>query len=570
MYFDSDSDDDEPVQIIYENIFRNCFTEEFSSDDFRGNVNLIKLDKKDLKQLLGLIEATEENFNNGVKYLFESNTYKDEFIVEILSLWHTEEFIVDYYRSHEFIKEDGNKWFFKIVNLLNPLQRNSIIEKYFNNTLDDSVELNINDNMTLEKMSKKNYERKDGEGFRIGEILTDLRRSCVYVMNENKYFIKIETERLKKCDVIEVKINQFKDLLKGIYIGEIIPKQKSKSITLYDIFNSCDNRNYITKREIMFYSNNKDVFSYFQGYQFDIFDEFNEENLEIINPFLNYVKHIICNDNEDIFYWVINWVSYIFKNPNGKTNSCIILIGQQGAGKNTFGKIICHLLGKYGNDNSNLKNIASKNNSSILNKKLIICNEVEDKKDKYSSRLKTLITEDKGDIDKKYANTETMESNVVNLMILSNSEIPINIEENDRRYLVIKVNNELANNSEYFANLQISSLSDEFFNTLLSFFVHLEIKDWDRFKPPMTPAKEFIINYTSNPFKIFIKLHLTEFKKGFDKTESHAIFNLWRNSYKSKFLTLKEYDVGIQKYCNFEAKNSRYKLKVEFYQIFSS
>ncbi len=59
--------------------------------------------------------------------------------------------------STSFKKVDENKWFFKLVDLLNPLQKNSIIEKYFSNTLNDSVELVI-------KMSHKNYERRDGEG----------------------------------------------------------------------------------------------------------------------------------------------------------------------------------------------------------------------------------------------------------------------------------------------------------------------------------------------------------------------------------------------------------------------
>lgn len=61
------------------------------------------------------------------------------------------------------------------------------------------------------------------------------------------------------------------------------------------------------------YNENKDVLIYFKGYQFE---EFTEENLEVIQPFLEYDRHKISNDNEDIFRWVINWITYIFQNPN--------------------------------------------------------------------------------------------------------------------------------------------------------------------------------------------------------------------------------------------------------------
>lgn len=533
-------------------------------DNFNANTEFIKLNKINVIKLLQLVPPTEDNFIYGVAYLLEYTYLSLDTIVDLLKNWSgNEEYITHFVEQnrHNIIREDSNKWFFKILDRLQPRQKDQILEKYFNNTLDDSVNINIEDPITLETMMHTDYNKFEDEGFQIGKFMTDLKQVAVYILHENKYFIKIKKEDQRKCDIQQISVTQFKKLLNQIYIGNIYNGKRKQKITGLKIFESGNNQNYIMKREMKFYSENNNVFSYFQGYDFNIYPNYNEEYLE---SFLDYVKNIICSRNEEIYNWVISWISYIFKYPTNKTKTAIILIGKQGDGKNTFCNIICHLLGKYANSNCNIDNITGHKNNSILNKKLIICNEVEEKgrKDSKTASLKKLITEKQGDIDGNYQKeVATNVENVANLIILSNSEIPIKIEQDDRRYLVLKVSDEVRNDNHYFEQFQLENLEDIFFDNLLTYLINLDISNWDMFNPPMTEMKQFNIKYMINPYEIFVQQHKQSFKDGFEKDEAFHIYGLWRKCYGDPKGTIAEFHSNILHYCKYDNRKNHYKLK---------
>jgi putative DNA primase/helicase len=132
------------------------------------------------------------------------------------------------------------------------------------------------------------------------------------------------------------------------------------------------------------------VLNLFQGYPFDIqsqtFDLRSQPcdidcsfKMNVIQPFLDHILNIICDHELDLYTYILNWITHLIQKPGSKTEKALVIIGEQGTGKSKFfTDIISKLFGRYciSNEN-NISNIISRLNSSIENKILIVCNELQ-------------------------------------------------------------------------------------------------------------------------------------------------------------------------------------------------
>jgi hypothetical protein len=102
-------------------------------------------------------------------------------------------------------------------------------------------------------------------------------------------------------------------------------------------------------------------------------------NIDIIQPFLDHIHNIICDSNNDLYIYVIPWISYLIQNLSSKTETPLIKIGGQGIVKNKFfTDVIPKLFGRYTIPNeNNINNIIGRFNSNIENKILVIVNELQ-------------------------------------------------------------------------------------------------------------------------------------------------------------------------------------------------
>lgn len=569
--------DDSVPNIVVEYLFQDVPEDDAPPNFLEVNPNTIRLSEKDLYSLINLFEANQENFYRAVCNLFRG-PYKGDFILDFVLKWYmqgiknTEETIQEFFYA-EFAPENSNAWFFAIVNELNEPQRNLILEKYFNNFIDTTAGIDISEPITYSMMKLQlNYQKRDGVGIRVGDFMTDLKKIVVYIDNSSVYIMKVKSPTLRKAELKFLNHYTFKLKMKELNLGYYFKGKKKKAITGFDVLEFANNKNYITCEDMVFFDQNPATFNLFQGFEYDSVDEI---NYSIIQPFMNHIHRIICNSNNDLYKYLIYWLSFIFQNPKGKTQIAIVLTGAQGTGKSTFTNVICKLLGNYANENAKLEDITGKFNNPLLYKKLLICNEVESfisNKSYDSERMKTLITEDNIDINLKFRDTIHQE-NVANFIFISNNFAPIKIEEGDRRYVVIEVSSEKRSNFEYFRELN-ETFTEEFYRHLLTFFLEVNLENWDRLRIPMTRAKQAIIEFCKSPYSTFIQNYINRFVEGCNKQESYNEYKEWcsRNGYKSG--TVQNYRMGILKFCEevsaigSETKNL-YRLKRESYQYFN-
>jgi phage/plasmid-associated DNA primase len=153
--------------------------------------------------------------------------------------------------------------------------------------------------------------------------------------------------------------------------------------------------------------------------------------IDLIKPFLDQVYNIIYNSNNDLYEYILNWISYLLQNPGSKTETAFIIIGEQSTRNNTFfTDVISKLFGRYAIANeNNINNIIGRFNSSYENKILVICNElqsIDNEKHLNKDCLKSLITDNTCTIESKFVNAPVIE-NVSNYKFVANYYVPLRL-----------------------------------------------------------------------------------------------------------------------------------------------
>ena len=181
------------------------------------------------------------------------------------------------------------------------------------------------------------------------------------------------------------------------------------------------------KHGVCFYSKSEFVLSLFTGFTFPKRDEV---NINKICLFLSHIKNIIANDNEVLYKYILSWIAFIVQNPGKKTNTCLIILGEEGTGKTMFTTVVCKLFGNYALSNiASIDDVVGQFNSVTENKMIVVLNEVNAaentaNKKAIHNKLKTLITEDINIINRKGIDQYETE-NVSNYIICSNEFNPI-------------------------------------------------------------------------------------------------------------------------------------------------
>jgi hypothetical protein len=184
--------------------------------------------------------------------------------------------------------------------------------------------------------------------------------------------------------------------------------------------------------------------------------ENNEESAKIM---IDFIKEVICNNDEKANEYLIQWLANMICNPVTKTKICCVLYGNTGVGKSTFTRYISHmLLGKRLCEKvEGLDEITKTFNKRLRHKLFTTVEEASNIKKNKSyhgsfDKLKELITGDMISIEAKYMDS-CQEYDYNNYIINTNNSNSVKVEYNDRRYFMLKVSDKYKNNRGYFKKI---------------------------------------------------------------------------------------------------------------------
>ena len=520
---------------------------------------LIKLDDDEMMELLSYFEPTHDNLSGPVANIYHS-PYKKSEVLKYINDWyfsvdHHNIDTVDAYVNKYYEKVNNNKWFYSIIKHLPDSERTMWRNKFIDDYLDDTVEFSPHDNsITLKTLQTKDYKLADGIGIRVNEFMADLKKLFVCINYPVPIYITKQYEATQKS-YVNTMINhkEFKDCLSDITLGSyyklVNGKYTKKTVTAWSVYSSSQiNKNYIKKDGLAFYDDTNDVFNYFTGYKWRQFDEV---NIDIIKPYLDHIKEVIASDREEIYEYILNWFSYIVQNPAKKTAVALIITGSEGTGKGTFTDVLSNVLGPYANSNlTDISLITGKFNSSLEDKKLIVCNEMSDSdsSSKYfnSDSLKSVITDTRATINAKNMKARERE-NVVNLIIVSNHCDPVKITNKDRRYLVLETSEKYINDLDHFAALQ-ECFTNEFYEHLYNFFRLRNINNYNPRSIPVTEEKKELIENSKGCYELFYERYAALFAKGWQCGEAYDRYKLFAESNGFKLASVTTFGKEIKKF----------------------
>lgn len=233
-----------------------------------------------------------------------------------------------------------------------------------------------------------------------------------------------------------------------------------------------------------------------------------------INELLSFIYEIICNGNLEVYDYFMKWLAFCWKFPFLKSGKAVLMFSKEGCGKGSLVEFLTKYLFGIENciPNIDYSDLMSNKTDILSNKKLVCVNELESTRGQKlanQQRLKSYITEDKISINRLYCNLKTQE-NRMEFVFMTNNELSLRIDNNDRRYLMLSLSDSHVNDIDYFTNLRNDIMNQECAD---AFAFHLDSlletpNDFMKLKLPITEYKKEVIrnsNFDSDFYKDFIE-----------------------------------------------------------------
>lgn len=212
----------------------------------------------------------------------------------------------------------------------------------------------------------------------------------------------------------------------------------------------------------------------------------------------------LCEDNEEVFTWLLRWLAYPLQNPGAKMRTALVIHGREGTGKNLFFRPIQQIYGEYATIITQTE-LESSFNSWASRKLFIIGNEVTTRQEMYHKKgvVKNMITEPEWNINQKNIDIR-QENNHANFVFFSNFLQPVAPDRDDRRWMVLWTP---PKREKAFYREVVAEIENGGTEALYDYLLNLDVGEFDEFtEPVMTKAKQDLIDLSMKSDERFLHL----------------------------------------------------------------
>ena len=205
--------------------------------------------------------------------------------------------------------------------------------------------------------------------------------------------------------------------------------------------------------------------------------------LGLVKPIFDHLRLVICSTEEE-FQFFIAWLAQHIQDPANKTGVGILLLGDQGVGKDIIPTwYIKKILGsRVGLQVGKVSHIFGEHSTLLQNKVMCVLDEADPATlSPHMSTLKDMMTADNLSCNPKGKKLYTIE-NVSNFLITSNNvKKPVSLESTDRRFAAFACNDSKRGDTAYFNTLG-QSLNDRSARALYQFLTEFDLSAYGSFQ----------------------------------------------------------------------------------------
>lgn len=284
--------------------------------------------------------------------------------------------------------------------------------------------------------------------------LHTVRTQVEYFLEQKKWKLKNEiephnpNELLKPINTVDELVNRYSliypldKMVFDHYESVLVPLASMREMVMgrdvYKHWQEHPGKRIIRERNLGFDPTGKDkniLANLFTGFEVTP----KQGNCENIVDLLHHLCGGMTPQGVENFRWIMKWLAYPLQNQGAKMKTAVVVHGGQGVGKNLFFEIIKDIYGKYGGIIGQSE-LESQYNQWASHKLFLVADEIATNQEKHQvkNKLKSLITGDWQNIRPLYMNSYT-ERNHLNMVFLSNDRVPVILEQDDRRHMVVWV-----------------------------------------------------------------------------------------------------------------------------------
>jgi hypothetical protein len=218
--------------------------------------------------------------------------------------------------------------------------------------------------------------------------------------------------------------------------------------------------------------------------EYNLFKGFNfkptkRPELKIPTFFNKYLEEVLAPNDIKLKHFIINWMAHKLQFPNKNTGVCLVMVGAQGSGKDSFVDLLEKLMGReLVHRTANMDDVFGTYNGGIKKTCLLQFDETSGK-DSYANKekIKNLITATSININEKYQKP-FVKDNTIDCVMCSNNERPVMIEASDRRMVVIETSDAWVGKQDTWDRHYLNTLDQGAMQHLFNFLVSQPLQKW--------------------------------------------------------------------------------------------
>lgn len=239
-----------------------------------------------------------------------------------------------------------------------------------------------------------------------------------------------------------------------------------------------------------------------------------------------HIKRLCGNDNKTIDYF-IKYLAIKVQKPYKLTGTSLIFRSVEGCGKDSFFDYFGNkiLNAKYYLNEDNIELIFGRFNQLIENKLIVVINETSggDTFNKIN-RIKNAITRAINIIERKGIEAYENKNNIF-YIFLTNNEVVMKIDTNDRRFICIDCDGSIAQNKFYFDELYKDFDNDDIAIAFYEYLMNINIETFDFIKErPDTNFYKTLREHNIHPFLKFVE---SEYEDNYNECKSKDYTDLF-------------------------------------------